>query len=62
MDVISINMDASTLIWIERDQKAQVKKNERITHRSLLRAVNFLCIFIYLDDTRLWWNTHFNPL
>lgn len=45
MDVIPINMDALTSIWIERDQKIQAKKNERITHRSLLPDLIFCAFF-----------------
>lgn len=48
MDVIPINMDALTSIWIERDQKIQAKKNERITHRSLLPDLIF-CAFFFLN-------------
>lgn len=48
MDVIPINMDALTSIWIERDQKIQAKKNERITHRSLLPDLIFCAFFLNL--------------
>lgn len=67
MDVIPINMDALTSIWIERDQKIQAKKNERITHRSLLPDLIFCAFFFkFIWMIHVWDGIriliHFNEL